>query len=296
MNWQAISFDWNQVRAFLATAEEGSLSAAARSLGLTQPTLSRQITALEEALGVTLFERGHRTTTPTAVGFELLDYARSFADAAGRMSLAASGQSQAVEGKVSITSTSTMATFYLPRILKRLREEAPGIVVQVNTSNELRDLTRREADIAIRHARPEQPDLIGKLIRETTAHLYASKSFLDAHGRPATPAELSTTDFIGFDPPERFLAALNELGLSLTMENFKLITASGNVLIEFLRQGLGVSALTKDMADRYPELEMALPSLPPFPVPLWLVTHRELNTSRRIRIVFDILAEELAKA
>lgn len=291
MNWQAIGFDWNQARAFLATAEEGSLSAAARALGQTQPTLSRQVAALEESLGVTLFERVGRSLSLTQPGLELLDHFRAMGDAASRISLAASGQSQAIEGQVSITATNWTATYHLPAVLKQLREIAPAIEVHVVDSNELRDLTRREADIAIRHVRPEQPDLIAKKVGETSAHLYAAPEYLERLGRPETAGDLSDAAFIGVDNAERLLPVLNGLGLSLTRQNFKLITSSGTVILELVRQGLGISLLTKDIAALTPGLEPVLPALDPIPVPVWLVTHRELHTSRRIRLVFDLLAD-----
>jgi len=294
MNWQAVSFDWNQARAFLATAEEGSLSAAARALGQTQPTLGRQVSALEENLGVTLFERVGRSLSLTQSGLELLEHFRVMGNAATRISLTASGQSQAIEGHVRITATNVMATFHLPAVLKRLREVAPGIEIDLVASNEVRDLTRREADIAIRHGRPEQPDLIAKLVHESSAHLYASTEFLDKHGRPETPSDLSDAPFIGVENSERLLPVLNGLGLSLSRRNFHLTTASGTVIIELVRQGLGVSILIKETAALFPELEPVLPDLDPIPVPTWLVTHRELHTSRRIRLVFDLLAESFA--
>ncbi|WP_339738588.1 LysR family transcriptional regulator [uncultured Maricaulis sp.] len=294
MNWPAIAFDWNQIRAFLATVEEGSFSAAARALGQTQPTLSRQISALEDALGITLFERGHRTMALTEPGRALLEPVRAMAEAATQISLTASGQSLTIAGRVTLTATNNMATQYLPPILAKLRQIAPEIELEIIASNEVRDLTRREADISIRHARPEQPELIGKLLRETRAYFYASTAFLDRHGRPKSAGELTRYDFIGFDQNERFLPYLNELGLSLTLRNFKLNTGSGSVLVELIRQGLGIGMLTEDMARLYPELERALPGLRPIPVPVWLVTHRELHTSRRIRLVFDLLAQELA--
>ena len=149
MNWQAISFDWNQVRAFLATAEEGSLSAAARALGQTQPTLSRQITALEDALGVTLFQRGHRSTDLTQSGIELLEHVRAMGEAASRISLTASGQASTVDGQVTITSTDTMAAVFLPKILRKLREQAPNISIEIIAASEIRDLRKREADLKI---------------------------------------------------------------------------------------------------------------------------------------------------
>ncbi len=294
MNWQLVSFDWNQVRAFLATVEEGSLSAAARVLGLTQPTLSRQVTALEEDLGVILFERGRRSMSLTQPGLELLDHVRAMGEAASRISLAAAGQSQTIEGLVRITASDIVAAYFLPPILKKLRDVAPGIEVEVISSNSINDLTRREADIAIRHVRPEQPDLIAKLVRQSTGHLYASTAYLDAHGRPGSPSELSNADFIGFESPERLLPVLNALGLSLTKRNFKLTTTSGIVILELVKQGLGITVMPKEFAALMPNVECVLPDLEPILVPTWLTTHRELHTSRRIRLVFDLLAEALS--
>jgi len=295
MNWQSVSFDWNQARAFLATAEEGSLSAAARALGLTQPTLSRQVAALEEDLGVTLFDRVGRALTLTPSGLELLEHFRAMGEAAGRISLTASGQSHAIEGRVSITATNTMATYHLPPVLKRLRQVAPGIEVDIVATDEVRDLRRREADIAIRHVRPEQPDLIARLVGETTAHLYAAPDYLDHLGRPVTADKVSDADFIGYGEPERMLPHLTPFGLSLTRRNFKLTTESGTVILGLLKQGLGISVFTRDMAELHPELEQVLPELDGIPVPIWLVTHRELHTSRRIRLVFDLLAEYISQ-
>ena len=288
-----MSFDWNQIRAFLATVEEGSLSAAARALGQTQPTLSRQITALEKSLGVTLFERGHRSMELTQPGLELIDHVRAMSEAANRISLTASGRSQAIEGQVTITATNMMATYFLPPILETLREEAPQIEIEIIASNDVRDLKKREADIAIRHGRPDQPDLICKLLRETKAFMYASPAYLERHGRPKNADELAALDFIGFDVNEGVVEILNEIGLPVTLNNFRLNSGSGTVILELIRRGLGVGMLTEDIADFYPELERALPQLPAIPVPVWLVTHRELHTSRRIRLVFDRLAEGL---
>ena len=184
MNWDNIAFDWNQIRAFIVSAEAGSLSAAARALKQTQPTLSRQVTGLEQSLGVTLFERGHRKLQLTAAGVTLLDHARTMAEAANGISLAASGESQAIEGRVSITATELLATYYLPSMLRKLREKAPGIVVDVVASDEVRDLIRREADIAIRHTQPMQPDLIARRVGTLQARIYAAKRLLDEVGMP----------------------------------------------------------------------------------------------------------------
>lgn len=296
MNWASISFDWNQIRAFLATVEEGSFSAAARALGQTQPTLSRQIAALEEALGVTLFERDRRNMRITQAGLELVDHVRVMGEAATRISLAASGQSSTVEGQVTITATDTMATLFLPAIMKQLRDEAPNITIEIVAASELRDLRKREADIAIRHARPEQPDLIGKLIGETDARLFASKGFLDEFGRPDQPCELARYPFVGFGENERALPYFKEMGVEIGVDSFKISANNGQPIIALARAGLGITPVTLDVAAHYPDLEEILPGqLSAIPIPIWLVTHRELHTSRRIRIVFDLLAREIGK-
>ena len=296
MKWQSIAFDWNQARAFLVTAEEGSLTAAARALNLTQPTLGRQVAALEAQLGVTLFERVGKSLQLTLAGLDLLDHFRAMGEAANMISLGASGQSQSIEGHVTISATNMMATHYLPPVLKQLRRDAPAIFIEVVTSNELSDLRRREADIAIRHARPEQPELIGKLISETTAHFYVSKNFQDRAPDQITPQNAADFEFIGPEYPERFLEYLETLGLQLTRDNLKITTASGTLTLELMKQGLGIGVLPREVAAMYPDLVQVMPELPPIPVPTWLVAHRELHTSRRVRLVFDLLAEVLKDA
>lgn len=242
-----------------------------------------------------LFQRVGRSLTPTQTAFDLLEHFRAMRDAATGVSLAASGQSQAVEGPVSIAATNFMATYALPPVLKRLRVIAPGIEVEIIASNELRNLMRREADIAIRHARPEQPELIAKLMNETSGNLYASVEFLERCGYPQEPSELATLDFIGFEHPERLLPILHQHGIMVTRHNFKLVSASGSVILELVRHGLGIGLMSKEMAEQAPELSLVLPNFEPIPIPVWLVTHRELHTSRRIRLVFDLLSEALSK-
>jgi DNA-binding transcriptional LysR family regulator len=293
MNWEDIAFDWNQVRAFLAAAEEGSLSAAARALHHTQPTLSRQVTGLEQSLGVTLFERGHRRLQMTDAGLELLEHVRAMAEAANLVSLTASGQSQAIEGRVRITATEMLATYYLPPMLRKLRERAPGIVVEVVASDEVRDLIRREADIAIRHIQPTQPDLIARRIGSLEGRIYAARRLLDEVGIPRSYDDLADQDFIGIDDTEGLIPGLAEQGLNLRLEQFRIRAASGNCMLQLIREGLGFGFLPMDTGGIFEDLVCVLPQLFKPEIPVWLVTHRELHTSRRIRVVFDLLAEEL---
>ncbi|WP_342777727.1 LysR family transcriptional regulator [Roseovarius arcticus] len=291
MEWKRSAFDWNQARAFLVTAEEGSLSAAARALGLTQPTLSRQVGGLEDALGVTLFERTSRALLLTQSGVELLSHFRTMGDAANTISLAATGQSQAVTGHVLISATDLMATHFLPPILKKLRNTAPDLQIEIIASNELSDLRRREADIAIRHGRPKDETLFAKRLRDTTAHLFASKQYLDEVGRPKTVADLEKLMFVGFDQPELRLGLMTSRGVNLTTANFNFSTSSHTLMLELIRQGFGIGILPIEIGAAYPELENPYLAFEPISIETWLVAHRELKTNLRIRVVFDLLAE-----
>jgi DNA-binding transcriptional LysR family regulator len=295
MNWQTITFDWNQARAFLVTAEEGSLSAAARALGLTQPTLSRQVAALEETLGVTLFQRVSKSLILTEAGIELADHVRAMGDAASRVSLAASGKSQQVEGLVTVSTTDLMAAHVLPGILRELREKAPGVEVKVLCTNSLSDLRRREADIAIRHVEPDHPDLYARKLRSAPARVFGARSLVEQFGRPLTREDASDLDFIGFDNNEELVGYLRAFGLKVTEANIRLGSPNGVVAWEFVRQGLGLAIMADEIAARFPEIVPAFADIEPISFPIWLVTHRELHTSRRIRVVFDHLAEGLLK-
>lgn len=286
--------DWNQLKAFLATAETGSLSAAARKLGLTQPTLSRQVAAIERRLEVTLFERAGKAMVLTTTGMDLLEHARAMGAAAQELELAATGRSQAVEGMVSVSASGAVAAYLLPKALHRIREEAPGITVEVIASDAFSDLRLREADIAVRHIRPEQPDLIGRLVREATASFYASRDWIREHGHPRTAEEAAECSFIGADRAGRHLAFLNQFGLALTPANFTNYADDTIVSWELARKGLGIGTMMDDIAREAPEMVRILETLPPIRFPIWLVTHRELHTARRIRIVFDKLVQALA--
>ena len=293
MNWQAISFDWNQVRAFLATAEEGSLSAAARVLKTTQPTIGRQIDALEKSLGITLVERSVRGLKLTGPGQDLLDHVRSMAEAATLISMSADGHSQEIKGTVTVTATDLLSTAILPEILRPIREQAPGIRVRVVCTNDLQNLMQREADIAIRHVRPEQPELIARYVGDFGANLYGASDYLDVAGRPKTLSEIAELDFVGNADPERLMVPLQNAGIPVREDNFVMSSESGVVAWELTRSGFGISMQPEVLGEKEPATEKVFPSLPSPQFPVWLVTHRELQTSRRIRLVFDLLVAGL---
>lgn len=295
MDWRSVKFDWNKARAFLVTAEEGSLSAAARALGMAQPTLGRQVEGLEKELGIVLFERVGRGLTLTPSGLELLDHVRDMGDAAGRVSLTALGQSQALAGKISISASETYAAVLLPPIIAKLRQQEPGIQVEIVVANHASDLRRREADIAIRNFRPTEPDLLAKKIADADAVLYATPAYIEKIGNPSKPYDLRHAEFVNLDPGGMMLKGLNTLGLGLTEANFPLLTESYLVMWELVRQGAAIGILDAHIGDADPDVRRVLPDLEPLVFPIWLVAHRELKTNRRIRLVYDFLADHLRR-
>ncbi len=286
--------DWNHLRAFLATAETGSLSAAARELGLTQPTLSRQVSALEAELGIMLFERVGRNLELTQAGTELLEHTREMGDAANRVSLSATGQSQSIDGEVRITASDVFAANVLPKALKKIREAAPNLYVDVVAANDIQDLMRREADIAIRHVRPDQPDLIAKLVDEPKAYFYASESYIQRKGMPQSKQDLLDHEFISFGNLDEMIGFLEPIGVPVTTKNFVIGSANGLVAWRLCQEGFGISIMGEEIAQSETGMVRLLPDDPPVVFPMWLVAHRELHSSRRIRLVFDILSDFLS--
>ncbi|AZZ92380.1 LysR family transcriptional regulator [Hahella sp. KA22] len=296
MEWRPVNFDWNQARAFLVTAEEGSLSAAARALGISQPTLSRQVSALEKELSVALFERGAKGLELTPNGLALLGYVRAMGEAAGGLSMAASGHARSVEGTIVISATEVTAAFILPSIIMKLRALYPGLHIDIIASNIASDLKRREADIAIRAFRPTQPDLIARKLSDIKAALYAAPSYLDRIGRPKTPKEFSNAHFLGFSTNnDAYIKALKEHGFELSDKNFPVKTDGHLAHWEMTKQGLGIGigAMPIEIG-MAPSVERALPNYEAFKGESWLVSHRELKMNLRVRTVFDFLVGELS--
>lgn len=293
MDRRTADFDWNLAKAFLVTVEEGSLSAAARSLGLSQSTLSRQVEALEQELGLVLFERVGKGLSLTPSGLELLVRVRAMGDAANGVSLTAAGQSQEIEGTIRISASEAYAALVLPRFIKKLRKLEPRISIEIVASNRASDLLRREADIAIRNFPPTEPDLVAKKIKDVFLRLYATPDYLQGIGHPKLPYDLREAEFISISNSGGFLKGLNALGLNLTESNFPILAENILVMWECVKSGLGVGMLDDTIGDAEPLVRRVLPDLEPIVLPVWLVAHRELNTSRRVRVVFDLLAEEL---
>lgn len=295
MNWQAVNFDWNQVRAFLATAEEGSFSAAARALKSTQPTLTRQVSGLENELNVVLFERGPRGLTLTAPGRELLSHVQDMGSAAGRISMVAMGQSEGLTGEVSVTAVDFACKQYVFDAVDDLKNIAPGISIRILASNEVQNLALREADIAIRHVRPSQSELVSKLVATKTANLYAMSDYLDVVGRAKSLRDLENYTIVGQPTSDDIIKMYAAKGVTLRPEQFRLPCNSAMLIVELVLRGHGISLLPDDMVAQSLGLEKVFAQAPPLEFPIWLTSHRELHSSKKIRVVFDALERALVK-
>lgn len=288
------NFDWEKAKAFYIAAREGSLTSAAKVLGVTQPTVGRQVTALEAELGVTLFERIGTGIAPTEAGLALLDNIGEMAEAAQRISLAATGKSSAVEGTVRISATDLACTYQLPPLVVKLRDLYPKIHIELVATNSISDLRRREADIALRGVRPTDNELFARKVFSGMAYLYAAKRYLARANGPFDADGLAQADYVEFEDNQAFRTALASMGVSVVPQNFAAMSTSHVIQWEMAKAGAGIIAMPAIVADDEPLVARAAPSLPGFPFDLWLVAHREVKSSRRIRVVYDFLAEELA--
>lgn len=292
--FEEVPVDWTLVRSFLTTVETGSLSAAARHLGLTQPTLGRHIQELEQELGVVLFTRSQRGLEPTPAAEDLLDAARTMREAAEGFERIATGKAEAVAGTVRITASEMVATYLLPSLLLPIRRELPDIAFEVEASNTVGNLVRRDADLAIRMIRPEQPDLVARRVNRMSIGLFGASSYLDRRGRPSRPDDLRHHDLIGHDRSDMLIRGFSAGGMALQRTDFVLRSDSHPVGWSMVAAGLGLGFGPVWLGATTPGLERVLPSLPVPSLEMWLVSHREVVTSRRLRLVTDRLGEALA--
>ncbi len=285
--------DWTLLRAFLATVDTGSLSAAALQIGTTQPTLSRHIKALEAAIGTPLFRRSVKGLEPTEAGLSLVDDARDMGRAAEVLALKAQGKAETLSGTVRITASVVVSNLILPPVIAQLRREEPMIQVEIVASDLSQNLLRRDADIALRMFDPTQNALIARKLGDTPLGLYASKDYLARKGRPQTMTDILDHDVIGFDRLDDILKGFAAHGYPVTRNQFPVRTDNQMVCWHLLLAGAGIGFAQDLLAGAQPGLEridigMTLPALP-----VWLVMHEEVRNNARIRRVADFLAMQL---
>jgi DNA-binding transcriptional LysR family regulator len=285
--------DWSLYRTFLAVARAGSFSAAARLTGSTQPTIGRQIQTLETTLGLKLFTRSQRGLLPTPAARELVSHAESMASAAAALQRASSGAASEQAGTVRLTAGEHVGLEVLPPILAEFARDHPRIELELSLSNRNEDLLRRDADIAVRMARPSQKALIGRRIGSVKIGLFAHRSYVEAHGLPRTPSDLSHHRLIGFDRDMHVLRTTGGAAAKLRREDFAVRTDNIAAQIAMLRAGLGITACQVNVARRDPNLVPILAKNIAFLREVWLVTHPDLKGVTRVRLLFDHLARRL---
>jgi DNA-binding transcriptional LysR family regulator len=285
--------DWTLLQSFAAVARHGSLSAAARALGHSQPTIGRHIKSLETSLGMELFTRQSRGFALTGSGASLLQYAEEMADAAARFSLVAGGQSGDLSGTVRITASAVVSFYLLPPILAELRQAFPEISIDLVPSNISENLLFRDADIAIRMFRPTQPDLITRHIADLPMSLYGARCYFAHWPLPETIAEFMALDFVGYDRDTLILHTMNGMGLPVDRDFFTTRCDDQLAYWQLIRAGCGVGASMDIIAADDPEmLRLELPLTLPA-LPMWLTAPQALHTAPRIRVVWDHLARAL---
>ena len=282
--------DWTLYRSFLTVAEAGSLSAAARLLSLSQPTLGRHIAELEAALGTALFTRFARGLHLTDAGTAMLPAARQMRDAAAVLTLIAAGRAQSLSGTVRLTASRTVSQYVLPPILADLRAQEPGIEIELVPSDSTENLLFREADIALRMYRPTQLNVVTRHLGNLPTAIYAAKTYLDRHGRPQNADDLLAMDFVGFDRSDVILRLIADLGIQRRREDFPLRCDDQVVYWALVRAGCGIGATQCQIGDADPIVERIAPFIPLPSLPVWLTAPEALRQNPRVRRVLDHLS------
>jgi DNA-binding transcriptional LysR family regulator len=289
-------FDWRLIRTFLATLEHGSLLGAARALPSSQPTVGRHIAELESQLGVVLFERTGRGLRPTDTAHRLEEAARGMAAEADRLARCVSGEHAGLAGTVRITASQTAACVLLPPVLAKMRAVLPEIQVELVSSNDISNLLRREADIAVRMTQPDQASLVAKRIGRIKLNAYAHRSYLHRCGTPQRPEDLLRHDLVGFDTSDAIVKGFEKGGIPIERNRFVLCTDDMLAQAAAVRAGLGIGFTADYLFRGDADVIALLPMLNIPPLPVWLAVHREIHTSQRIRAVYDFLGEALPAA
>jgi DNA-binding transcriptional LysR family regulator len=292
----ASAFDWALMPSFLAVLDAGSLLAASRQLQQSQPTLGRHIASLETQLGAALFERTGRGLTPTALARQIAEHARAMQDAADSLQRSLSKSGEVLSGTVRLTASQTVAAYLLPPILTKMRQVLPEIQIEVVSSNDVKNLLRREADIALRMVRPEQDSLIARKVASIGLGTYAHVNYLKKKGEPRVPRELLSHELIGYDLTSTIVQGFRAFGEPVSREQFSLRSDDHILHWQAVRAAFGIGFISHYLAKTDRRVKRILPKLQIADLPVWLTTHREIHGNPRIRRVYDFLADNIAAA
>lgn len=291
-----MSLDWTLLESLAAVSEHGSLSAAARATGKSQPTLSRHIASLEQQLGNRLFERDVNGVILTPAGAALMTHVQDMADAAARLELAVDGDAETLSGSIRITASHIVATYVLPAILTKLRTAEPNVDIELLASDKTENLLRREADIAVRMYRPTQSDVIAKKVGDLRMGMFVSKAYMARRGRIERLEECLDHDVIGYDRSNLIIDGFKAFGFDVDRNFFAFRSDDQVVCWEMARAGFGIGFNQLQIGARDPNMVRIGSAEDVGLLEVWLTAHSELRTSPRVRRVFDFLADELALA
>lgn len=286
---------WELYRSYLGVLRAGSLSGAARQLGITQPTAGRHIALLEEAVGAPLFTRSQTGLLPTALALSLREYAEAMESTASALERASSRRDEEIRGVVRISASDVMGIEVLPPIITALREQHPGLRIELSLTDEVQDLLRREADIAIRMAQPTQLQLVAKRIGSVEIGLYAHQRYLKRHGEPRSMDELAQHSVIGFDRQTPFIRKVEPATHGFGRDTFSLLADSNVAQLAFIRSGAGIGGCQALLAKRDPELKRVLPRSFSLSLDTWVTMHEGLRDNPACRATFDALAQGLTE-
>lgn len=290
MNDSLNTLDWSLVQAFLAVAETGSLSAAARSLKASQPTLGRQIKAIETQLGATLFHRQARGFALTETGAALVAPASAMRDAMLQITLTAAGREAKLAGTVRITASMATSLYHLPQIVADIRIAEPDIAIELAPSDDSRNLLFREADIAVRMYRPKQLDLVAQHIGDIPLGVFAAKSYVARRGLPTGNQDLMAHDFVGFDANPAIIEGFRAAGFPVDRDWFKVRCDDNATYWNLVRAGCGIGFAQTSLGRDDPDIVEIDLGFPIPPLPIWLTAHEAMRQTPRVRRVWDMLA------
>jgi len=285
--------DWSLFEAFLAVAEGGSLSQAARRLGTSQPTLGRHIAALERDLGIELFQRHPKGFTLTDDGLAILPRARQMRDAVNGIALAAAGRDSDLAGTVRITASDMLSFFHLPAMIAEVRAQHPEIQIELVPSDQTSNLLLREADIAIRMYRPTQLDLVTRHVGDLPIRMFAARRYVEERGVPNSAEDLARHDLVGYDANEAIIAGMRDAGFPAQRGWFRVRCDDNLANWALVRAGCGIGFGQRVVGLSDPDLVEIDIGLPIPPLEVWLTAHEAMRRTPRIRRVWDMLAERL---
>lgn len=284
--------EWDLFQSLHAVLEAGSLSAAAKGRGLTQPTLGRHIETLERRLGAPLFLRSPRGLQPTDLALELRPHLEDMSAAAQAAMRDAAGAKDQVGGSIRITASEVIGAEVLPPLLAAFREDHPRVAIELMLSNATEDLSRREADIAVRMTPPSQSALVARKVGEVELGFFAAPAYLARHGAPQAIEEMRLHPVIGFDSAARGIKELPGVNIPVNRDNFAFRADNDLAQLAAIRAGFGVGVCQLAIGRRY-GLTRVLPALSVHRLGVWVVMHENLRASHRLRLMFDHLAAGL---